>query len=287
MIYKNKNLSKYNWFNLGGPAKILFKANSEEDLKFFLQSNIKDKKNVFILGAGSNTLFRDLGFNGTIIKLGKSFNYINLLDNNKIEVGSATLDKKISDFALENSISGFEFLSCIPGSIGGSVTMNSGCYGFDVSKIFFSLKAMSLSGEIKNFNKDQINFFYRGNNFNKEFIILSVILQGMKGSKSEINNKRLNFINQKKISQPSKVKTCGSTFKNPKNKKAWELIKLSDCSEMKVGGASISSKHNNFFLNNGKATSKDIEELIEMVKKKVFLKTGINLELEIKIVGDK
>ena len=287
MIYKNKNLSKYNWFNLGGPAKILFKANSEEDLKFFLQSDMKDKKNVFILGAGSNTLFRDLGFNGTIIKLGKSFNYINLLDNNKIEVGSATLDKKISDFALENSISGFEFLSCIPGSIGGSVTMNSGCYGFDVSKIFFSLKAMSLSGEIKNFNKDQINFFYRGNNFNKEFIILSVILQGMKGSKSEINNKRLNFINQKKISQPSKVKTCGSTFKNPKNKKAWELIKLSDCSEMKVGGASISSKHNNFFLNNGKATSKDIEELIEMVKKKVFLKTGINLELEIKIVGDK
>ena len=287
MIYKNKNLSKYNWFNLGGPAKILFKANSEEDLKFFLQSNIKDKKNVFILGAGSNTLFRDLGFNGTIIKLGKSFNYINLLDNNKIEVGSATLDKKISDFALENSISGFEFLSCIPGSIGGSVTMNSGCYGFDVSKIFFSLKAMSLSGEIKNFNKDQINFFYRGNNFNKEFIILSVVLQGMRGGKSEISRKRIKFINQKKISQPSKVKTCGSTFKNPKNKKAWELIKLSDCSEMSVVGASISSKHNNFFLNNGKATSKDIEELIEMVKKKVFQKTGINLELEIKIVGDK
>ena len=107
MIYKNEILSKYNWFNLGGPAKILFKANSEEDLKFFLQSDMKDKKNVFILGAGSNTLFRDLGFNGTIIKLGKSFNYINLLDNNKIEVGSATLDKKISDFALENSISGF------------------------------------------------------------------------------------------------------------------------------------------------------------------------------------
>ena len=287
MIYKNKNLSKYNWFNLGGPAKILFKANSEEDLKFFLQSNIKDKKNVFILGAGSNTLFRDLGFSGTIIKLGKSFSYINLLDNNKIEVGSATLDKKISNFALENSISGFEFLSCIPGSIGGSVTMNSGCYGFDVSKIFFSLKAMSLSGEIKNFNKDQINFFYRGNNFNKEFIILSVVLQGMRGGKSEISRKRIKFINQKKISQPSKVKTCGSTFKNPKNKKAWELIKLSDCSEMSVGGASISSKHNNFFLNNGKATSKDIEELIEMVKKKVFQKTGINLELEIKIVGDK
>ena len=156
------------------------------------------------MGAGSNTLFRDLCFNGTIIKLGKSFNYINLLDNNKIEVGSATLDKKISDFALENSISGFEFLSCIPGSIGGSVTMNSGCYGFDVSKIFFSLKAMSLSGEIKNFNKDQINFFYRGNNFNKEFIILSVVLQGMRGRKSEKSRKRIKFVNQKKITQPSK-----------------------------------------------------------------------------------
>ena len=140
MIYKNENLSKYNWFNLGGPAKIFFKPNSNLDLKNFLKKLGDKEKNVYILGAGSNTLFRDSGFDGVIIKLGKSFAYTKLLEDNKIEVGAATLDKKVSDFASENSISGLEFLSCIPGTIGGAITMNSGCYGYDISKIFFLLK---------------------------------------------------------------------------------------------------------------------------------------------------
>ena len=287
MIYKNEKLSKYNWFNLGGPAKIFFKPNSESDLKNFLREQHQKEKKIYILGAGSNTLFRDSGFDGVVIKLGKNFAYTKLLDDDKIEVGAATLDKKVADFALENSISGFEFLSCIPGSVGGAIIMNSGCYDHDISNIFFSLKAMNLQGELKSFNKDEIKFFYRGSDFGKDLIILSVVFQGKLGNKNEIKNKQTSLITKKKESQPSKIRTCGSTFKNPENKKAWKLIRSSNCSSLTIGGASISSKHSNFFLNNGKATSSDIEDLIEKVRKEVFLKMGTNLELEIKVIGDK
>ena len=287
MIYENEKLSKYNWFNLGGSARIFFKPNSQINLKNFLENYVSEKKNIYILGAGSNTLFRDSGFDGVIIKLGKSFAYTKLLNGNKIEVGAATLDKTVSEFASENSISGLEFLSCIPGSIGGAIRMNSGCYGYDISKVFLSLKAMNLQGELKSFNKEEIKFIYRGTNLPEDLIVLSVVLQGESGKKNNIKDKQISLINKKKESQPSKVKTCGSTFKNPKNKKAWELIKLSNCTNLVVGGASISPKHSNFFLNNGNATSSDIENLIEKVKKQVFLKTGTKLELEIKIIGVK
>ncbi len=286
-IYKNESLSKYNWFNLGGPAETFFKPNNEIEIKEFLKSQFKETKKIHILGAGSNTLFRDKGFDGIIIKLNKNFAYTKLLEDNKIEVGAATLDKHVSDFATEKSLSGFEFLSCIPGSIGGAITMNSGCYGEDISKIVFSLKVMDLNGEIKILNKDQIKFFYRGTSLNKNFIILSVILLGKKSSKQIIRSKVENLINKKKKSQPSRIKTCGSTFKNPMNQKAWQLIKLSNCKDLKIGGAKISPQHCNFFLNDGNATSSDIENLIQKVKSEVFEKTGVNLELELKIVGRK
>ena len=287
IIYKNEKLSKYSWFNLGGPAEILFKPNSIEELKNFLIKKKINYKNIFVLGAGSNTLFRDTGFNGFVIKLGKQFTKIKLLEDNKIKVGAATLDKKLADFACQNSISGFEFLSCIPGSIGGAVTMNSGCYEKDISKIFHSLEAIDLNGDLKVFHKDEIKFFYRGNNLNRNQIILNVTFQGKEGNKSQIQNLQDTFLKQKKESQPNRIKTCGSTFKNPKNEKAWKLIKSSDCSNITVGGASISSQHCNFFMNNGKASATDVEKLIEKVKEKVLLKTGVNLELEIKIVGRK
>ena len=287
MIYKNEKLSKYSWFNLGGPAELFFKPNSIDDLKNFLLKSKNKKDKIFILGAGSNTLFRDGGFDGIVIKLGKAFTETKLLENNKIEVGAATLDKKLSDFAYQNSLSGLEFLSCIPGSIGGAITMNSGCYDRDISKIFVSLKAINLDGKIKSFTKDEVKFFYRGNNLNNKLIILSVILQGEPTDKNQIKEKQESLLKRKKETQPSRIKTCGSTFKNPPDKKAWELIKVSNCSNLTVGGASISTQHCNFFQNNGKASSADIEKLIETVKEKVFLKTGTNLELEIKIIGAK
>ena len=287
LVYKNEKLSKYSWFGLGGFAKIFFKPKSALDLEKFLEKYNKKSKKIYILGAGSNTLFRDSGFDGVIIKLGTGFNYTKLLNNNKIEVGAATLDKKLSDFAKQKSITGFEFLSCIPGSIGGAITMNSGCYGHDISQIFFSLKAINFSGNLKSFNKDDVKFFYRGNNLPKDLIVLSAVFEGRPLNKREIESRQMKLINQKKESQPNKIKTCGSTFKNPQDKKAWKLIRSSNCSNLNIGGARMSSQHSNFFLNNGSATSSDIENLIKEVRTKVFLKTGINLELEIKIIGEK
>ncbi len=287
-IYKNEKLSKYNWFNLGGPAKLFIKIDKIEELKNFLLENNTNNAKIHILGAGSNTLFRDGGFDGLVIKLGNNFSYTKLIKNDEIEVGAATIDKKLSDFATENSLTGFEFLSCIPGSVGGSITMNSGCYGEDISKIFLSLKAMNFKGEIINLSRDQIKFFYRGNSLKNDLIILNVIFKGKKLAKKKILEKQQYLINKKKESQPTRVKTCGSTFKNPLNKKkAWELIKLSKCLDLKVGDASISEKHSNFFINNGNASSSDIESLINKVKERVFEKTGIKLELEIKIIGKK
>ncbi len=287
-ILENESLSKYNWFNLGGPAKIFLKIQSTKDLKEFLTEYKKDSQKIHILGAGSNTLFRDSGFDGIVIKLGNNFSYTKLINKEEIEVGAATMDRKLSDFATENSLSGFEFLSCIPGSIGGSITMNSGCYGEDVSKIFLSLKGMNLKGEIKNYTKNQIDFFYRGNNLEQDLIILSAVFKGKLSDKKKIMEKKTNLISKKKEDQPTRIKTCGSTFKNPlNNKKAWELINISGCANLKIGGASISEKHNNFFINNGSARSSDIESLIHKVRETVLKKTGVKLELELKIIGNK
>ena len=284
-IYKNEKLAKYSWFHLGGPAEIFFKPKSIEDLKNFLVEQKSKNKKIHILGAGSNTLFRDSGFDGIIIRLGKNFSFCKLIEKNKIEVGAGTLDKKVSDFAKENNIQGFEFLSCIPGTIGGAIKMNSGCYGHDMSQIFYSLKGIDLNGNIKIFKKEDIKFLYREINLQKDLIFLSAIFFGKTLNKNEIQEKQNSMIIKKKTSQPSKIKTCGSTFKNPKDKKAWKLIELSNCKNLRIGGASISSQHCNFFINDGSASSKDIENLIDEVKKKVMMNTGIELELEIKIVG--
>tara|TARA_B100001123_G_C15242485_1_gene999632 strand:- start:262 stop:1161 length:900 start_codon:yes stop_codon:yes gene_type:complete len=281
----NESLSKLSWFNLGGPAKILFRPKDLKELSFFLRE-INGSFNIKVLGAGSNTLIRDGGFNGIIIKFGKSFSHISLRDENTIIAGAAVMDKNLSNFAMQNSLSGFEFLSCIPGTIGGAVKMNSGCYEDDISKILISLQVMDYYGNIRIIQSSDIEFHYRGSNLDNNLIFISASFRGKKFDKSRIQQKINNFVEQKKKTQPSKIKTCGSTFKNPKNDKAWKLIKDSGCAGMKVGDAQISEKHCNFFVNNGKAKSKDLEKLIHDVKEKVRNKTGINLELELQIIGD-
>ena len=283
-ILINEKLSNYSWFNLGGLAEIFFKPDSAEDIIFFLKK-LKPKK-FTVLGAGSNTLIRDGGIKGITIKLSSSFSNIKLDSSTIIEVGAATLDKRVADFAMENSLTGLEFLSCIPGSIGGGIRMNSGCYGQDISQILHSIKTVDIFGVEKDIPASDIQFYYRDSSFDHNLIITSVKLQGKTSIKEKIQKKQQSLIDQKKISQPSQVKTCGSTFKNTKDKKAWELIKDSNCENMQVGNAKISEKHCNFFINNGKATAKNLEDLINKVKEKVFLKSKINLELEIKIIGD-
>ena len=287
-ISNNINLSNYSWFNLGGPAEYFFKPLNEKQLIEFLKINKKNKLSITILGAGSNTLIRDNGIKGVVIKLGSSFSDIKLKDKLTIKAGAATLDRKISNFAKENGIGGLEFLSCIPGSIGGSVIMNSGCYGSDISKVLVSINVVDIkSCQEKEIKFEEIEFYYRGNNLSKNFIITSVTLKGKIESRSIIEKNQRNLIEKKKLTQPSQIKTCGSTFKNlSSEKKAWQIIKESGCCEFKEGDAEISKKHCNFFVNNGNAKSSDIEKLINKVKKTVNDKTGIDLELEIKIIGD-
>ena len=281
-----ENLSKYSWFNLGGPADIFFRPENKDQLIKFLDTIKKNNYKMHILGAGSNTLIRDSGVKGVVIKLGSKFSNIELLEKDTIKVGASTLDRKVSDFAKNNGISGMEFLSCIPGSIGGAIIMNSGCYGSDISKILSSIKIIDEKGKEKKIKNDEIKFFYRGTNIPKNYIILSAELKGIISSKELIEQKQEELIKRKKKSQPSQIKTGGSTFKNSNNKKAWMLIKESGCDKLYIGDAKISDKHCNFFVNDGKAKATDIEKLINKVKKEVQNKTGVDLELEIKIIGD-
>ncbi len=285
---KEVKLSNYSWFNLGGNAEYFFKADEKNQLLEFLREAKIKKIKTTILGAGSNTLFRDSGVKGAVIKLGKNFSYIKLLNKDTLEVGAATLDRKVADFAMENSLGNLEFLSCIPGTIGGAIIMNSGCYKNDISKILLSIKAIDRNKLVEfEIKKDDIKFFYRGTSLSEDLIIISAKFKASIGKKEEIEKKQIELIKRKKESQPSQIKTCGSTFKNVnKDKKAWQLIKEAGCEKFKEGDATISQKHCNFFVNNGNAKSSDIENLIKKVKKKVQEKTGINLELEIKIVGE-
>ena len=281
----DSNLSKYSWFNTGGSAKVIFKPKNLADLSLFLK-NIKGFNRIKIFGRGSNILIRDGGFDGVVIKLGESFSHMSMFDQNTIIAGSSCLDKNVAHFAYENSLTGFEFLSCIPGTIGGGIRMNSGCYGEDISKILVSVQVMDLEGRVRVIKSSEIDFFYRGSGLDHNLIFISATFIGKKKDKSKIKNKMDKLINNKKKDQPTKIKTCGSTFKNPEGNKAWKLIKDSGCAGANVGDACISKKHSKFFINKGNAKSKDLEDLIYKVKNKVFKETGINLELELHIIGE-
>jgi len=285
-ILLDESLSKYSWFNLGGPAKVIFKPKNLNELSIFLKK-VKGFDKIKVLGVGSNTLIRDGGFNGAIIKFGKSFSHLSLFNETTLVAGASALDKNVSSFALENSLSGFEFLSCIPGTIGGGIRMNSGCYENDISKILVSVQAMDLNGKMRVIYSSDIKFGYRTCNLDNNLIFISATFRGQKDSKANIKKEINNLVKQKANDQPSKIKTCGSTFKNSESKKAWRLIKDSGCVGMRVGDAQISKKHCNFFVNKGNAKSKDLENLIYQVKKKVLDKTGINLQLELQIIGEK
>ena len=155
-IFFKENLSRFSWFNLGGPAEIFFRPNNIDQLTLFLKS-FNEKFN--IIGAGSNTLIREGGVEGITIKLSSKFSYIKLLEKDIVQAGAATLDRTLSDFATKNSLTGFEFLSCIPGSVGGGIKMNSGCYGEDISNIIFSVEVMDQDGNIKELKKKPDKFF--------------------------------------------------------------------------------------------------------------------------------
>ncbi len=214
-----EDLSKYSWFNLGGPADIFFRPENKDQLIKFLNAIKKNNYKTHILGAGSNTLIRDSGVKGVVIKLGSKFSNIELLEKDTIEVGASALDRKVSDFAKNNDISGMEFLSCIPGSIGGAIIMNSGCYGSDISEILSSIKIIDEKGKEKEIKNDEIKFFYRGTNIQKNYIILSAVLKGIISSKKLIEQKQEELIERKKNLNQVKLKLAAAHLKTVMIKK--------------------------------------------------------------------
>ena len=280
------DLKKTNWFNIGGIAKGFFKPESLKEIVEFLK-RFGEKEKIFILGAGSNILVNDNFFDGIVIKLGKNFSNISLLSNDTLVAGSATSDKKLAEFAAKNNIAGFEFLSCIPGTIGGGIRMNSGCFKKEFKDIVLSVQAVDKLGQVLTIPSSKIEFNYRKTNLDKSLIFLSATLKGQMSENQKITNYMEDLINEKKKTQPTKIKTGGSTFKNPidqSEEKVWQLIKKSVPLDTKFGDAEISKKHCNFFINKNNASYEDMSKLIEFVKKKVKINTGIDLETEIEII---
>tara|TARA_Y100000590_G_scaffold356220_1_gene410336 strand:- start:5478 stop:6386 length:909 start_codon:yes stop_codon:yes gene_type:complete len=285
-IYFNYSLKTLNWFNIGGDTKIYFKPDTLQSLIEFLKL-YENKKKLFVIGAGSNVLFKDDLFEGAVIKLSKNFSKISLLNENTIIAGSGTLDKSLADFASEKGLGGFEFLSCIPGTIGGGIRMNSGCFDSEFKDILISVQAINKLGEILTIPAKNIIFDYRSCNLPKDLIFLSATFKGYKKEKEKIEKEVNELKKKKEKAQPTRIKTGGSTFKNPikqTNKKVWEIIKESVPTDIKFGDAVISDKHANFFINKDNASYKDMKQLINFVKEKVKNKTGINLDLEIILV---
>ena len=285
-IFFNQSIKNLNWFNIGGKTEIFFKPNSLKSLIEYLKLYALRGK-IFILGKGSNVLFDDDIYKGTIIKLGKSFSNITLLDKETIIAGAAVSQKKVSEFAKDRNISGLEFMSCIPGSIGGGIRMNSGCFKKEFKDVLISIQLVDFKGVVRSIPSNKINFNYRSIELPKDLIFLSATFKGKEKKREEIYNymNKLNAI--KNMAQPTKIKTSGSTFKNPidqTDKKVWELIRLSVPTETHYGDAVISEKHANFFVNKKNAKSVDMKSLIKFVKKKVKDKTGVKLELEIVLV---
>ena len=285
-IHFDYDLKKSNWFNIGGQAKVYFRPDSLPDLILFLKK-FGEKEKIHILGAGSNTLISDEKFDGVVIKLGKNFSNISILPNDVIIAGSACLDKKLSDFALNNGIGGFEFLACIPGTIGGGLKMNAGCFNKEFKDVLVSIQAIDKNGQVLTIPANKVIFKYRSNDLKEDLIFLSASFKGTKKNKEEIENEVLELKKKKDKAQPTKLKTSGSTFKNPidqTDKKVWELIKNSVPLDINFGDAHISNKHCNFFVNKNNATFEDMNKLIEFVTTSVEKKTGIILEKEIKIL---
>jgi UDP-N-acetylmuramate dehydrogenase len=264
-IIENYDLSKNSWFGLGGKAKKFFLVDNDNDLETFLKVNNED---IFLVGSGSNVLFRDGGYKGTVIKLGKGFRKIET-NEDEIVSGAGVLKSQLSSFALKQSVRGFEFLSCIPGTIGGGLTMNAGCFGSDFSKIVKKV------------------YGFRCTSMPNDFIVTKVFFKAEKGNTEEIKKKIDEFKSVKNISQPQNIKTGGSTFKNPSpDVKAWELIQKSGSNKLHFGGAKFSELHCNFIENSGKSSC-DVEKLIECTISEVKKKFNIVLETEIKIIGEK
>jgi UDP-N-acetylmuramate dehydrogenase len=271
------------WFRAGGAAEVLFRPADSDDLATFLAAKPGDMR-VSVIGVGSNLLVRDGGIPGVVIRLPASFGKV-AVDGVRIRAGAAALDAAVSRAAAEAGVSGLEFLRGIPGTIGGALKMNAGCYGNEVKDIFVEATAIDGDGNKHVLKPGDMGFVYRKSNVPDDFIFVEAVFEGVKDKSSAVRARMEALLAQREAAQPIKSKTGGSTFKNPPGHKAWQLIEDAGCRGMTHGGAQVSEKHCNFLINTGEATAADIEALGEEVRARVKAKFGVDLEWEIKRVG--
>ena len=279
-------LSRHTWFAVGGPAEVMFIPQDEDDLSHFLQQCPSDIP-LFTIGGGSNLLVRDGGLDGVTIKLDSpAFKSYHLQDN-ILTCGCGLRNIELQKIMLKHSIGGLEFLSGIPGCIGGSVKTNAGCFGHEVKEFITSATIFDRQGHRQTISVDDLHLSYRHSRFPADWIITSISFRVQPDSPQHIleiitdqKNRRLKY-------QPHNARTAGSTFKNPEGHKAWELIKQSGCDHLSCGGAQVSDIHCNFLINNGSATAADIESLGEQIIKQVQAHTSVTLEWEVNRIGKK
>jgi len=280
----NYDLGSKTWFGTGGKCLCFITSDSERVIRIILKY-FKKIFPVFIIGAGSNLIVRDGGINGIVIKLGKAFSQITLYKKESIlQIGGSAKDHQISKFCLENNITGFEFLSGIPGTLGGNLKMNAGCYGHEICDNLLECVVINSKGKKIVKEKDDITFGYRSSTLGDD-IVVSAKFKVNYDRKRKINDKIKTIINDRKKSQPLGVKTGGSTFSNPKNNSAWKLIDVIKYRGKTSGGAKVSEHHSNFLINSKSATSLDLELLGEDIRSKVWDKCKIKLEWEIVRIG--
>lgn len=285
-IVFNEKLAKYTWFNTGGNAEIVFEPKDIDDLQNFLV-NIDKKIPITVIGGGSNLLIRDGGIDGVVIILKNNFKKIKFVNSN-IVAESGVLNYKLYKFTKEKCIDDYAFLGTIPGTIGGAIKGNAGCYGSEIKDVLISVEALDLNGKIQIFTKEKCNFEYRKNNLPENLIFTKATFKAIQNNTpKEIEKKYQEMLQKRNASQPQGVKTAGSTFKNPLEKPAWKIVQELGYQGKEINGAKMSEKHANFMINTGGAKSKDLEELGNLIIKEAKEKMGIKLEWEIKILGNK
>jgi len=272
------------WFRAGGAAEILFRPADAEDLAAFLAAKPVDLP-VSVIGVGSNLLVRDGGIPGAVVRLSSAFGKIET-DGVRVRAGAAALDGAVARAAADAGIAGLEFLRGVPGTIGGALKMNAGCYGREIKDVFVEATAIDAKGNKIKLSSAEMNFEYRkAKGATDDLIFIEAVFEGTSDDPAAIRARMEELSANREASQPIKSKTGGSTFKNPPGHKAWQLIDQAGCRGLKIGGAQVSEKHTNFLINTGDATAADLETLGEEVRKRVKEKSGITLEWEIKRVG--
>ena len=282
----NAPLAPFTWFRVGGPAQLLFQPADEEDLAYFL-ARLPGEIPVAVVGLGSNLIIRDGGVPGVVIRLGgKAFGEIATAPDFQVTAGTATPDIRLARAAAEAGIAGLEFYRGIPGAIGGALRMNAGAHGGETREVLVSARGVDRSGAARTFPAEAMGFSYRHSRAPADVIFTQAVFQGRPGEREAILAKMEEITAAREASQPIREKTGGSTFKNPPGEKAWVLIDRAGCRGLVVGEAQVSEMHCNFLINRGAATAADIEALGEEVRRRVRETSGIELEWEIKRLGE-